>query len=375
MVRRRYFSGFTLVELLVVIAIIGILIALLLPAVQAAREAARRSQCTNNLKQLGLGLHNHHDVYKAFPPHTTNWRWNAHHRLLPYVEQRAAYDLSMGWVPAGNTNPFSIGGPPNGQPEPWNNCGLGPGLAPWNFVFPHLRCPSDPAPAIGDVGNVGVSNYCYSRGDWCGWSEENSPSRGFFKPAANGDPAGTYKKGALGTTFSDILDGTANTIAMSENIVGSQRAAMIKGGIGRTDALGADNAQSILPQACMALIGVNGMFLAGTDVQQWRGQRWSDGGIAFTGFQTIIAPNGPSCMRQGNWDEGRGTLTAQSFHPGGVNALLGDGSVRFISETINTGNLALTWQAYNGGVAQGPSPYGVWGALGSVNGGESPTNF
>ncbi len=375
MVRRRFFSGFTLVELLVVIAIIGILIALLLPAVQAAREAARRSQCTNNLKQFGLGLHNFHDVFKAFPPHTINWRWCAHHRLLPYMEQRAAYDLSMSY--GGNaSNPLGIGCPPdNGQPTPWDNCGAGPGNAPWNFAFPHLRCPSDPAPRNGDVGDQGCSNYCYSRGDWCGWSEENSPSRGFFRPAANGNPDGTYKKAPLGTTMSDILDGTSNTIAMSENIIGTDRAAMIKGGIGRTDALGGDNAQSINPSACMALVGINGMFVAGTDVRDWRGRRWADGGISFTGFQTIIAPNGPSCMRQGNWDEGRGTLTAQSFHPGGVNGLMGDGSVRFISETINTGNLALTWQAYNGGQAQGPSPYGVWGALGSRNGSESVSNF
>jgi len=116
------------------------------------------------------------------------------------------------------------------------------------------------------------------------------------------------------------------------------------------------------------------MLTGAGDYRDWRGQRWADGGICYTGFQTILPPNAPSCMRQGNWDEGRGTLTAQSFHPGGVNGLMGDGSVRFISETIETGNLGLSWNAYNGGASTGPSPYGVWGALGSRQGGESKAN-
>ena len=111
MIRRYWRVGFTLVELLVVIAIIGVLVALLLPAVQAAREAARRTQCTNNLKQLGLALHNHHDVQKAFPPHCTNWRWNSMIRLLPYMEQTQTYDVAMTWAPS----PWFAGSNPSGD--------------------------------------------------------------------------------------------------------------------------------------------------------------------------------------------------------------------------------------------------------------------
>jgi len=362
MKRRRLLFGFTLVELLVVITIIGILIALLLPAVQAAREAARRAQCVNNLKQLGLALHNHHDTYKAFPPHCTNWRWNGFHRLLPYLEQRALYDLSMTWNVPPNDPISSIGC--NGQPTPWDNCGMGPGLAPWNAVLQALRCPSDSAPAIGNVGNQGCANYCFSKGDGIGWSEEmNWTSRRgfFFNNAAGGGPnwLGTYKKGPQGSTFSDLLDGSANTIAMSEHIIGRDRAQMVKGGIAANTGI---NWNGNPQTACMALKGAGGM-LTTSDVRDWRGMRWADGGMVYTGFQTILPPNSPNCI-SGGGDADRGLLTAQSFHPGGVNVLMGDGSCRFISETIDAGNLTLP------NVQTGPSPYGVWGALGSRLGGE-----
>ena len=360
MVRKSLRSGFTLVELLVVIAIIGILIALLLPAVQAAREAARRSQCVNNLKQLGVALHNHHDVYLAFPPHTTNWRWNAHHRLLPFTEQRPLYDLSMNW----GGGPTALGIGTGGQPEPWNNCGMGQNLAPWNASIPGLMCPSDGAPKWGNgidggCDNIGTCNYCFSRGDVCTWSEEANP-RGFFTAAPLGDPNGTYKKLAKGTTFSDITDGTSNTVCMSEKIIGAGRANMVKGGL-VINATG--NAwDQVVPQDCMAKLGPNGTLTG--DVRSWNGMRWADGSICYTGFQTLLPPNAPSCLAGGG-DADRGPVSAQSFHPGGVNVLFGDGSVRFINESVYCGNLASK------AVWSGQSPYGVWGAMGSRNGGEA----
>ncbi|MBM4058400.1 MAG: DUF1559 domain-containing protein [Planctomycetes bacterium] len=122
----------------------------------------------------------------------------------------------------------------------------------------------------------------------------------------------------------------------------------------------------------MARVGANGQYVAGTNTRPWRGQRWADGGTTFTGFQTVTPPNGPSCI-EGDWDALGGAVSASSNHPGGVNAVMGDSSVRFITNNIDTGNLSLSWRAYNGDGSPGgrASPYGVWGAMGSRAGRES----
>lgn len=364
--RTKPHLGFTLVELLVVIAIIGILVALLLPAIQAAREAARRTECVNKLKQLGVALHNHHDTYGALPPHCTNWRWNAHHRLMPFMEYQTQFDLSMNFDNAtmGNGSGVTLNGGRK-LPEPWNSCGLGAGEAPWNIIRPDLRCPSDPqaASAIGSTSQQGMSNYCFSRGDSGEWSEDDGNSkclRGAFRaytPDPN-KPYGTYIGGGMGNTFASIVDGLSNTIAMSENAVGRDRKNMVIGGIVK----GVGNVKNN-PQECMAKIGQNGMYNT-TNTADWRGMRWADGGIVFTGFMTIIGPNGPSCITGGGDADG-GVLTPSSFHPGGVNGLMADGSVRWFTNDIDTGNLSAPT------IGIGPSPYGVWGAIGTKDGGES----
>jgi prepilin-type processing-associated H-X9-DG protein len=327
------------VELLVVIAIIGILIALLLPAVQAAREAARRSQCLNNLKQFGLALHNHHDTYNAFPPHATNWRWNAHHRLLPFNEQRGVWQIAQNW---------------SGEPAPWDG-------GPWDVVIPGMKCPSDGAPArCGD--NTSSTNYMFCRGDYVARAEEFNHPRGMFTAKE-----GTYKQNIKGNTFADASDGTSNTAAMSERVIGYQRQTMVLGGaVVNGTAVGSWS--SCNPSICLAQVGVGGNFLPGLDYRDWSGKRWADGGLPFTGFNTIIPPNGPMCVRDGD-DANRALVPPQSFHPGGVNLLLTDGSVRFVNNSIYAGDLTKP------NVQSGPSPYGVWGALGSRNGNEPTGNF
>jgi hypothetical protein len=140
---------------------------------------------------------------------------------------------------------------------------------------------------------------------------------------------------------------------------------MVKGGIATNVA--PNNWQNYSPANCMARMGPNDRLTGGT--ADWRGMRWADGGITYTGFNTLTPPNSPACI-WGGGDADGGSLSPSSMHPGGVHVVMGDASVRFITDAIDTGNLAATWQTFNGGVAAGPSPYGVWGALGSRNGGE-----
>ncbi|MHB8897520.1 MAG: DUF1559 family PulG-like putative transporter, partial [Thermoguttaceae bacterium] len=183
-IRRCGRRGFTLVELLVVIAIIGILIALLLPAVQAAREAARRSQCTNNLKQLMLSAHNYHDTHKAFPAgwggtNTDNeWTSNRYQMgafavLSPFFEQGALYDQISSPTAGKNHQTGAVSAtifPPFG-PCPWveGDRGNGSGYPPWHTDIATLRCPSTSGrKQDGWWNDTGRTNYCLSVGDLSG---------------------------------------------------------------------------------------------------------------------------------------------------------------------------------------------------------------
>ncbi len=159
--------GFTLVELLVVIAIIGILVGLLLPAVQAAREAARRMSCGNNLKQIGLGLHNYHSTYDTMPmarggTHLTKTGYNDNNRkalsiwipLLPFIEQQPLWEkISNPFIDTASTTTHQEMGP-----SPWNG-----NYAPWRTQVGTYRCPSDPAQQA--LGEIAFINYCANFGD------------------------------------------------------------------------------------------------------------------------------------------------------------------------------------------------------------------
>ncbi len=334
--------AFTLVELLVVIAIIGILVALLLPAIQAAREAARRTQCNNNLKQWGLALHNHHDTFRGFPP--TRQIGGGHHdrrngfvALLPFVEQDAAFqaieeDLGR---------------------APW-----GGGWEPWRVQISAMTCPSSPPPNQYHESARPHSplNYRFSLGDRVTQSNDDAGERehprGVFKRGGGGGLSNNDK--LLGFRFSEIIDGTSNTVAMSEKLSMSEGGRILTGGWSRVVASGN-------PGEC-AGSAPGGVYPNG----RIEDQRWSDGRFSFVGFHTILPPNGPSCSRDdGNIHDAPWILsTATSLHPGGVNVLFADGAVTFISDNIDTGNLSAAYPT------SGPSPYGVWGALGSRSGGE-----
>ena len=360
MKKKRLKKGFTLIELLVVIAIIAILIALLLPAVQQAREAARRTQCKNNLKQLGLALHNYHDVFGSFVFRKGGYgqvrgargdaRGNANRvsgyvGLLPYLEQSALYNVIQAGDPA---NGIPVGGPPG-----WSN------WAPWRIPMTFALCPSD-----GKDGDTRKSNnYLFCIGDTpLGTNRTNAhysrrDVRGIFG----------YQRC---TKIRDITDGTSNTIAMSEHIrfnrgIGAVGANQVSVRMGIATSIASINTN---PGSCLAT--ANGdYFVAGTVVKGKIGRVMWDGQVERVGFTTVLGPNKPSCDNNNNpnADAAQAIITPSSFHTGGVQVLLADGSVRFISDNIDTGNLAAAPYFTNG---SGPSPYGIWGALGTKAGGE-----
>lgn len=333
---QRGISGFTLVELLVVIAIIGVLIALLLPAVQQAREAARRMSCSNNLKQLGIAVHNYHDTYLALPPRQggTNWsggsataypRWSAFVNLLPFIEQNTRYDQIQS---AGR--------------HAWHN-DVNSGYVGEIDAF---ICPSDGLfSPTGADRNATYSplNYGLSMGD------HHTINFDSTRPDQN-------IRGIFGyltyTRFRDITDGLSNTMTMTEIIVapGGNQLGRAAGG------------STTNPLACRAYLTGNN-YTSGSMIAQYRchGQRWQDGRPGYCAVTTILPPNSATCSSQTS----NGVYSAASRHPGGVLSMFADGSVRFVPETIDTGNLSLA------PVSSGPSPFGVWGAIGTKSGGET----
>jgi prepilin-type N-terminal cleavage/methylation domain-containing protein len=352
--------GFTLIELLVVIAIIAILIALLLPAVQQAREAARRTQCRNNLKQLGLALHNYHDTFNAFiyrkggtgacaviAPFTVRDNCNrlsGFFAILPYIDQAPLYNAISGG---------SATVPPQG-PEGWA------GWATWDVNVPGYQCPSDAgAPAVR------THNYVFCMGDSARANRDSTIVRGMFgfRVCVN---------------MRDVVDGTSNTIMMSERVrgqaFGTNPNPAAVGGDYRVLNVIASNQDPINNPGACRLLSTNGFVNAGVTVKSWSGRQIWDGQPERVGFSTILPPNSLGCVAGGdvNADASDTAITATSQHTGGVHCLMADGAVRFVSDNIDTGNLAAASPQQNGG---GLSPYGIWGALGSKNGSETVSDF
>jgi prepilin-type N-terminal cleavage/methylation domain-containing protein len=317
--KRSRLRAFTLVELLVVIAIIGILIALLLPAVQAAREAARRSQCTNNLKQIGLGLHNYADVNKQFPFGcfgiggrfgTPEWS-HALYYLLPFVEQRPLYD-QLAKAQATGTKPWSVAAAGSGAG--WNEwpkdiSGISAYLCPSDGMGGPAKW-ADPPTARGF--KLYQTNYMPF---FSGLSEDeidlefaNSPSFNLLRKAAFG-----VNRGAK---FADFRDGTSNTVVFSEYLTAQP-----------TNVRGHCWTARV---ACMFIFTAN---TPNTTVP--------DSLLPIASFcgpgESLPEQNLP-CLGV-SWSGNH--AAARSQHPGGVNALRGDASVGFISSTIDL----ATWQS------------------------------
>jgi prepilin-type N-terminal cleavage/methylation domain-containing protein len=361
MTRKSWKIGFTLVELLVVIAIIGVLIALLLPAIQAAREAARRMQCSNQLKQITIALHNYHDTNGAFPAgnsrivHVEGATVNQCNvytpllMLMPFYEHQAVYEEA--------TNG------PNAGKDPSSG-------APWaDRNITAIICPSE-SNAWNTWGRV---SFVFCLGDWADKNWESTSTiynnRGVFtRGGGTGYQSADFFN--IWRSMESLTDGTSKTIVFSERCVTSRRNT-IRGayklsvtGISNTVGGGV----AVTPKSCMDVRDGNGYVTTGGGIQKddHFGTRWADG-RGPSSFSTILPPNSPSCSGHILDYDARMLVSASSYHTAGVNVSLGDGSVQFVSETIDTGTLTNTTTP----VTNGPSPFGVWGAMGSINGNES----
>jgi len=316
--------GFTLIELLVVIAIIAVLIALLLPAVQAAREAARRSQCTNNLKQIGLALHNYHQACNSFPMGNsiaiayvgqggTTWgTWSAQALMLSYLEQQPLYNAAN----------FSI--------DCWQGLGATINSTVVNANIAAFICPSDGKSATPFSYSNSNNNYYGSMGTTT--TPWNTTSTGIF---AN----------YTAYNITTITDGTSNTIAFSEALVGDQiHWTRWRDGLGAGSGYVGEvyDAWSSPANVMKDLQTCTGMFNTKTNpAGEDKGWRWAIGSPGLTVFNTIVPPSSTTYQWSGCRLDCQGCgvdfaayVNANSNHPGGANVTMCDGSVRFIKSSI-----------------------------------------
>ena len=413
----HYKSAFTLVELLVVIAIIGILIGLLLPAVQSAREAARRMQCSNNMKQWVLAAHNFHDGNNHFPSqysygaNVVDHRLGVHFQLLPFFEQQARYDALNSNLPVRtstlNTDDERL------QVATWN-----PGTIDIRTSPDTLLCPSDPdrkqlthrggnttSTAFNPFAGVGTMYPADQRGgrtniviaigdsaaridtanDTSQVAVAKVPGPGFVLvsnsryPAQQGDLTRRtlfhwYKR----SDISSIKDGLSNTIIISEAVSGDYNDERIRGSAAAYAGFDVTSDWKHDYGLCMNIrrgdtYAYDGRLNEGGTIVPHATPRcgnWLDALPVYTGFQTILPPNSPSCIKYQREGVQVGVFSATSYHMGGVNSGMADGSVRFASDSIDCAGVPNRTEAGRDAMPTA-SRFGVWGAMGTPNGGES----
>nr|WP_044183156.1 DUF1559 domain-containing protein [Pirellula staleyi] len=316
--------AFTLVELLVVIAIIGVLVALLLPAVQAAREAARRMSCSNNLKQVTLSLHNFESSYGILPagefknPSTGTLTYLSPHALLSNYFEQGAYFSKLDL----NVGPFT-------QPN-YDATRLQPKT---------LLCPSDPHP--GKNMDMGWTNYHVNAGSWV---QATQNWDGSFGP--HNDYAGGKRTGEL--AFSAITDGLSNTAAFAEVVNGAGDSGAPKTRFDCYEFGASPTGTMAQMRTALAAKDWKTATIPWSGGWRYRGYPWSEGSMWRSWYNHLTPPNSVCWLPDGDFY--KIISPASSYHPGGAMVSMCDGSVRFVSETVNGD---------------------IWTAAGTRNGGES----
>jgi prepilin-type N-terminal cleavage/methylation domain-containing protein/prepilin-type processing-associated H-X9-DG protein len=336
---RRDRPGFTLIELLVVIAIIAVLIALLLPAVQAAREASRRVQCVNHLKQMGLGLHTYESIAGALPPSNivhfdastqkVDWKngFSVQARILPFMEQGIAFNaINFSFTHRNAENATVVG-----------------------VVMEVFLCPSDihsGQMTAFPFGLAGVISYGFCDGDWFVWNGINPPDNtAVFGPNRS-------------RRIAEFTDGTSQTL-IAADVKALNPLYLCPGGLSKFN--NSPYGPTNIPGPALDPLSVAPEY-GGTCGAVTSGHTaWADGNAQETGITTAWPPNKVTiATKAGDGDVDLqsalissggptfGAITARSYHPGGVNALIADGSVKFVKTSINPG----AWRAL-GTVAKG----------------------
>lgn len=305
----RMRDAFTVVEFLIVIGVIALVMALVLPAVMASREAARRGKCTSNLHQVGMAVGAYVDAFLAFPPGGSAKGLSWHTAVLPQMDLAPQYGLAQQ-----NAGPY----------DPAN-------AALRTLSVPEYLCPSDGASAGRNVTNY-AGNY--------GRGLQAFGYDGLFRPFFGSHSVGESSQFAYPIRVGNVIDGLSNTAAVSEMLAGNDAPDPLRN-VWQTPTplLGAQQLQAFA-SACASFPGVL--------TTQGRGWPWDVGDILYTGYVHVLPPGDHSCTNGGVVQEG--VYTATSAHPGGVNTLLADGHVKFMLTNVDIL---------------------VWTAIGSRNGGEA----
>ena len=382
--------GITLVELLIVIVVMALLVVLAVAIIGRAREASRRQQCQNNLKQLSLAVHNFHDSTKKLPKANYQPQFCADKHfnaetgtygnrelygilpvLMPYIESNPYYGLL-------STELQKEGDALTPWDAQWHNIKPTKGKFSDYKAISQVRssiflCPSDPMSYNHSATDFGRTSYHGCRGDiWVDWL---SPStRGVFVSGPN-DPI----------SLSDIVDGTSNTMTFAECAIGNNHGGKnspVRGGLAYGMPYGAD----AVPMRCLERADKNGKRVLTGDQNhdvltdaKGPGLCWLSGLQVNDQFFAILPPNSPSCSSESNW-QNLAMISASSYHVGGCNVAFADGSVQFVNNDVDCGDLsqsALDYHEYGKSQKYGDiyesvekmtteeSPWGVWGALGA----------